>query len=115
MTNSKGESCTLPRPRINSPRYDVRMLIRAICKIEGFRYRNEGCLHGISSESFLLHVTTRLMTQAYLGSLSEDVGAEQSLLIYCTRRRRGLDVPDNVEIKRIPRDLLAKCDFDEER
>ena len=91
------------------------MLIRAICKIEGFRYRNEGRLHGISSESRFLHVTTLLLTQTYLDSLSGDVGAEQSLLIYCTRRRRGLDVPDNAEIKRIPRDLLAKCDFEEHR
>jgi adenine-specific DNA-methyltransferase len=100
---------------IINPRYDERMLIRAICKIEGFRYRNEGRLHGISSESRFLHVTTLLLTQAYLDSLSEDVGAEQSLLIYCTRRRRGLDVPDNAEIKRIPRDLLTKCDFQEDR
>jgi len=100
---------------IINPRYDERMLIRAICKIEGFRYRNEGRLHGISSESRFLHVTTLLLTQTYLDSLSEDVGAEQSLLIYCTRRRRGLDVPDNAEIKKIPRDLLAKCDFEEHR
>jgi adenine-specific DNA-methyltransferase len=100
---------------IINPRYDERMLIRAICKIERFRYRNEGRLHGISSESRFLHVTTLLLTQAYLDSLSEDVGAEQSLLIYCTRRRRGLDVPDNVDIKKIPRDLLAKCDFEDER
>lgn len=100
---------------IINPRYDERMLIRAICKIERFRYRNEGRLHGKSSENRFLHVTTRLLTQTYLDSLAEDVGRDQSLLIYCTRRRRGLDVPENVEIKRIPRDLLAKCDFQEER
>lgn len=100
---------------IINPRYDERMLIRAICKIERFRYRNEGRLHCMSSENRFLHVTTRLLTQTYLDSLAEDVGRDQSLLIYCTRRRRGLDVPDNVDIKRIPRDLLAKCDFQEER
>lgn len=98
---------------IINPRYDERMLIRAICKIERFRYRNEGRLHGMSSENRFLHVTTRLLTQMYVDSLAEDVGRDQSLLIYCTRRRRGLDVPDNVELKRIPRDLLAKCDFQE--
>ncbi len=100
---------------IINPRYDEKMLIKAICKIENFRYRNEGRLHGISSENRFLHVTTNLLTQTYLDSLAEDVGADQSLLIYCTRRRNDLVVADNIEIKKIPRDLLAKCDFGEDR
>lgn len=100
---------------IINPRYDVKMLIRAICKIENFRYRNDGRLHGISSESRFLHITTQLLTQKYLDSLTEDIGPEQSLLIYCTRSGRGLNLPANVEIKKIPRDLLSKCDFQEEK
>ena len=100
---------------IINPRYDDKMLIRAICKIENFRYRNDGRLHGISSESRFLHVTTLLLTQAYLDSLAEDISEEQSLLIYCTRKSRNLDVPENVEIKKIPRHLLEKCDFQEDK
>jgi adenine-specific DNA-methyltransferase len=100
---------------IINPRYDEKMLIRAICKIENFRYRNNGRLHGISSESRFLHITTNLLTQVYLDSLDEDIGKDQSLLIYCTRRKRGLIVPDNIEIKKIPRDLLNKCDFEEDK
>jgi adenine-specific DNA-methyltransferase len=100
---------------IINPKYDEKMLIKAICKIENFHYRNEGRLHGISSENRFLHVTTNLLTQAYLDSLAEDIGKDQSLLIYSTRRKRGLDVPDNIEIKKIPRDLLAKCDFEEDK
>jgi len=99
---------------IINPRYDEKMLIRAICKVENFRYRNEGRLHGISSENRFLHVTTNLLTQTYLDSLVEDIVADQSLLIYCTRRRNNLVVPDNIEIQKIPRDLLAKCDFQED-
>jgi adenine-specific DNA-methyltransferase len=99
---------------IINPRYDEKMLIRAICKIENFRYRNDGRLHGISSENRFLHITTNLLTQVYLDSLAEDIGKDQSLLIYCTRRKRGLAVPDNIEIKKIPRDLLRKCDFQED-
>lgn len=95
-----------------NPRYDSKMLIRAICKIEGFRYRNEGRLHGMSSENRFLHVTTQLLTQAYLDSLVSDIRLEQSLLVYCTRRSRNLVVPDNVEVKKIPRDLLSKCDYE---
>jgi len=100
---------------IINPRYDDRLLIRAICKIENFRYRNEGRLHGISSESRFLHVTTRLVTQAYLDALAEDIGSDQSLLIYCTRKSRALELPDNIEVKKIPRDLLDRCDFEEDK
>ena len=77
-------------------------------------HRNEGRLHAISSENRFLHVTTQLLTQGYLDSLVADLALEQSLLIYCTRRSRGLAVPDNVEVKKIPRDLLEKCDYEEE-
>ena len=98
-----------------NPRYNEQMLIKAICKIENFKYRNTGRLHGISSESRFLHVTTRLINQAYIDSLSEDLAPNQSLLIYSTRRMRGLKLPDNIELKKIPRDLLEKCDFQEDK
>ncbi len=96
-----------------NPRYDEKMLFRAICKIENFRYRPDGRLHGVSSESRFLHVTTHLLTQGYLDALAGEIGPDQSLLVYCTRRSRNLRVPENVEIKKIPRDLLEKCDFQE--
>lgn len=98
---------------IINPRYDAEMLIRAICKVENFKYRNEGRLHGMSSEKRFLHVTTNLVTQEYLDSLAADIASDQSLLLYCTRSIRGLKLSANIEIKRIPRDLLAKCDFEE--
>jgi len=97
-----------------NPRYNEKMLIQAICKIENFHSRNDGRLHGVSSENRFLHVTTNLITQAYLDSLTEDIGLDQSLLIYCTRRRSNLEAPESIEIKLIPRDLLAKCDFRED-
>mgnify|MGYP001619351708 CR=1 FL=1 len=100
---------------IINPHYDAKTLIRAICKVENFHYRNQGRLHGVSSESRFLHVTTQLLTQKYLDSLSEDIAPEQSLLVYCTRSGRGLNLPPNIELKNIPRDLLAKCDFQEEK
>jgi adenine-specific DNA-methyltransferase len=43
--------------------------------------------------------------------LSED----DALLVYCTRKVSELKVPENIEIKKIPRDLLAKCTFEEDR
>lgn len=98
-----------------NPRYNETLLIKSICKIENFRYRKDGRLHGISSEQRFLHVTTRLLTQAYMESLSEDIGKDQSLLIYCSRKSRNLKMPDNVEIKKIPKNLLEKCDFEEDK
>jgi adenine-specific DNA-methyltransferase len=98
-----------------NPRYDEVLLIKSICKIENFRYRNDGRLHGISSENRFLHVTTRILTQAYLESLAEDINKDQSLLIYCTRKSKNLRLPDNVEIKKIPKNLLEKCDFEEDK
>ena len=100
---------------IINPRYNEELLIKSICKIENFRYRNDGRLHGISSENRFLHVTTRLLTQVYLESLAEDISKDQSLLIYCTRKSRNLRLPENVEIKKIPKNLLEKCDFEEEK
>lgn len=98
-----------------NPKYDEVLLIKSICKIENFKYKRVGRLHGISSENRFLYITTRLLTQAYMDSLSEDIGKDQSLLIYCTRKSRTLNLPDNVEIKKIPKNLLEKCDFEEDK
>ena len=98
---------------IINPKYDKAMLVRAICKIENFRYRRNGRWHGISSEHHFLYVTTALFNQRLLDRLAGDMGPDDALLAYCTRRTRGLKVPDNIEVKKIPRDLLAKCTFEE--
>jgi len=98
---------------IINPKYDATMLIRAICKIENFRYRKNDRWHGTSSEHHFLYVTTKLLTQQHLDALAADLGDEDTMLIYCTRRVRGLKIPDNIEVKKIPRDLLAKCAFEE--
>lgn len=98
-----------------NPKYDEKMLIRAICKIENFRYLKDNHWNGASSEHHFLYVTTSLLSQRHLDSVSAQLGEEEALLIYCTRRTSGLKVPDNIEVKKIPRDLLAKCSFEEDR
>jgi adenine-specific DNA-methyltransferase len=100
---------------IINPKYDAKMLVRAICKIENFRYLRDNHWHGASSEHHFLYVTTSLLSQRHLDSVSAQLGDEEALLIYCTRRTRRLKVPDNIEVKKIPRDLLAKCSFEEDR
>lgn len=61
-----------------------------------------------------MHVTRSLLTERHLGTLAADLGADGALLIYCTRRVNGLKVP-NIEVKKIPKDLLAKCSFEEDK
>jgi len=94
-----------------NPKYDAGMLIRAICKIENFRYRPRGRWHGYSSEMHFIHVVTQMLNQPYLDMLCGDLDEQDALLIYCTKRDAGLKLPANVRIKRIPKDLLARCEF----
>lgn len=94
-----------------NPKYDAGMLIRAICKIENFRYRPRGRWHGYSSETHFIHVVTQMLNQPYLDMLCADLDEQDALLIYCTKRDAGLKLPSNVRIKRIPKDLLARCEF----
>jgi len=92
-----------------NPKYDAKMLVRAICKIENFRYLKNKYWDGVSSEHHFLYVTTKLLSQRHLDNVITQLGDADALLIYCTRRTSGLKIPDNVEVKKIPRDLLSKC------
>lgn len=94
-----------------NPRYDADMLIRAICKVENFRYRPRGRWHGYSSETHFIHVVTQILNQPYLDMLTADLGEHDALLVYCMKRDSGLALPPNVKVKRIPKDLLTKCEF----
>lgn len=94
-----------------NPKYDADMLIRAICKVENFRYRPRGRWHGYSSETHFLHVVTQILNQPYLDMLAADLGEHDALLVYCMKRDSGLALPPNVKVKRIPKDLLTKCEF----
>lgn len=94
-----------------NPKYNADMLIRAICKVENFRYRPRGRWHGYSSESHFIHVVTQILNQPYLDMLAGDLGEHDALLVYCVKRDAGLVLPPNVRVKRIPKDMLAKCEF----
>ena len=103
----------LPVYQIN-PCYTFEMLCEAICKIEGFRYKPQDVFHGYSSEKRFIHVTTEFVNAGYIKSLSARLAEGQSLLIYGTRIQSKMVLPDNIEVKKIPKDLLKKCDFESE-
>ena len=76
-----------------SPEYTFEMLCEAICKIEGFKYKPDA---------------------DYIRSIATTLGEDQSLLVYSTKVQSDLRLPDNIEVKRIPKDLLDKCTFESE-
>ena len=90
------------------------MLCEAICKIEGFRYKVQDVFHGYSSEKRFIHITKEFINAEYIKSLSSRLSDEQSLLVYGIKIQSDLVLPENIEVKRIPKDLLDKCDFESE-
>lgn len=103
----------LPVYQIN-PTYTFEMMCEAICKIEGFRYKPQDVFHGYSSEKRFIHVTTEFVNAAYIRSLSQHLEEGQSLLIYALKVQSDMMLPDNIEVKRIPKDFLDKCSFESE-
>jgi adenine-specific DNA-methyltransferase len=103
----------LPVYQIN-PTYTFEMLCEAICKIEGFKYKQQDVFCGHSSEKRFIHVTTEFVNAEYIRSLSQHLDEGQSLLIYSTKIQSDMMLPGNIEAKKIPKDLLDKCDFESE-
>jgi adenine-specific DNA-methyltransferase len=103
----------LPIHQINKM-YTFEMLCEAICKLEGFKYKPEGEMHGFSSERRFIHITKDFVNGDYISKITKEVGDNQSVLIYGVKIQSGLRLPDNVEVKKIPKDLLKKCDFESE-
>lgn len=103
----------LPIYQIN-PEYTFEMLCEAICKIEGFHYQPDGIYHGHSSEKRFIHITKEFVNAEYVMSVAATLGEGQSLLIYGTKIQSDMRLPDNIEVKKIPKDLLEKCDFESE-
>lgn len=103
----------LPIYQIN-PEYTFEMLCEAICKIEGFKYKPDGVYHGHSSERRFIHITKEFVNGEYIRSIATTLGENQSLLIYSTKVQSDLRLPDNIEVRRIPKDLMDKCTFESE-
>lgn len=100
----------LPIYQIN-PEYTWDMVSEAICKIEGFTYDPKEQFCGYSSENRFIHVTKELVNAKYVMNLAKNISDNQSLLIYCQKYQSDMRLPANIEIKKIPKDLLAKCSF----
>jgi len=100
-------------PVINSE-FNAAMLAEAMCKLEGFEYAPSEdiyWIHGKSTETDFLYVTTQFMSRDMLTRLSDEVGPERSLLICCSAFRCDPGQFPNLTIKKIPKAVLKKCEW----
>lgn len=105
-------------PIIN-PAYNPAMLAEAIAKLEGFTYQPSDTLwwqHGYSTERDFIYVTTQTLSADQLQALSEEVGADRTLLICCAAYRgvtadKATERFPNLTIKKIPKMVLERCEW----
>ncbi len=101
---------------INST-YNPEMLAEAVCKLEGFNYQPSSTIywqHGQSTERDLIYVTTQTLTHSQLQALSEAVGTERTLLVMCSAYRGNPDTFANLTLKKIPKSVQDKCEWDKD-
>lgn len=95
--------------------YDAAKLAQAVCKIEGFTYAPSDehyWQHGHSTERDYIYVTTQTLTREQIEALSEEVGPNRSLVIYCRAFKvRNTDQFPNLTLKKIPKAVLTKCEW----
>ena len=101
-------------PVIN-PEYNAAMLAEAMCKLEGFKYSPSDefyWVHGHSTETDFIYVTTQTLTRSQLQRISDEVGENRSLLVMCGAFRvRNMEDFPNLTVKKIPKAVLRKCEW----
>ena len=102
-----------------NPEYDAAMLSAAMCKLEGFTYAPSEVLwwqQGRSSERDFIYITTQTLSAEQLAALSDEVGAERSLLVCCAAYRgvtaaQAAERWPNLTIKKIPKMVKDRCEW----
>jgi adenine-specific DNA-methyltransferase len=100
-------------PVINTT-YNAAMLAEALCKLEGFTYAPSETVywqHGRSTERDFLYVTTAHLGPDQLQQLSDEVGADRTLLVLCTAFRGNADRYPNLTVRKIPTHVLSRCEW----
>ena len=97
-----------------SKEFNAAMLAEAVCKLEGFQYAPSDSIywqHGHSTERDFIYVTTQHLTVEQLQDLSDEVGANRTLLVLCPSFRGGADRWPNLTVKKIPKAVLTRCEW----
>lgn len=94
--------------------YNAAMLAEALCKLEGFNYDPSESIywrHGHSTERYFIYVTTQHLTGDQLTQISEEVGPNRTLLVMCTAFRGRVERLSNLMVKKIPKQILSRCEW----
>ena len=94
--------------------YNAGMLTKSMCKHMGFTYAPDEShywIHGYSTETDFIYVTTNSHTHEQLRAISEEVGPNRTLLICCKAFNANAEAFDNLTLKKIPQVVLTKCEW----
>jgi adenine-specific DNA-methyltransferase len=98
-----------------SKAYNGEMLAEAMCTHFGFTYSPSDehyWLHGHSSETDFIYVTTNSLTHEQLQAISDEVGDKRTLLICCKAfQGTNADKFTNLTIRKIPGAILDRCEW----
>lgn len=98
-----------------SKAYDAEMLAEAMCKHFNFSYApstEHYWIHGRSSESDFIYVTTNSLSHEQLAAISDEVGQGRTLLICCKAfQGSNADSFSNLTIRKIPGAILGRCEW----
>lgn len=97
-----------------SQAYNAPMLAEAVCKLEGFTYAPSDTHYwqqGHSTERDFIYTTTANLSHDQLAQLSDEIGADRSLLVVCSAFRGRKEGYPNLTVKKIPNAVLARCEW----
>ena len=100
-----------------SKEYNAPMLAEAVCKLEGFTYAPSETVYwqqGRSTERDFIYVTTQTLSHEQLQQLSDEVESDRTLLVMCFAFRGRKEGYPNLTVKKIPKTVLARCEWDKD-
>lgn len=97
--------------------YNAAQLAAAMAKHEGFRFQPDETLYwkqGKSTEKDFIFTTTNFVSVELVDTIRAEMKEDESLLICCTSFSKGANKYPNINIKKIPKMLLGRCEFGKE-
>ena len=97
--------------------FDPVLLIQSLCKIENFTYKAylDNIKHGYSTEKDFIHVTTRHVTQDIINDIARSsLKDDETMLIVAKTFASDVTLPANIQIKKIPTEILWKCEYNKD-
>ncbi|NYS26584.1 site-specific DNA-methyltransferase [Rhodobacteraceae bacterium 2376] len=94
--------------------YNPAMLAEAMCKHFGYTFApstEHFWMHGASSETSFIYVTTNSLTFEQLRAISDEVGEARSLLVVCAAYESAAERLPNLTLRKIPKEVAGRCEW----